>query len=181
MTTPKAPKSYLSKRDLSKRKTIGIALVLVVVFAVWGFQIHARRSAEAAARPAPQLSSAATNDLRQLMETKVHQDYTAMSFTIWHDRPLTNEKMNAIALASGRIIQDAKVLEKFEVTYKQQGWSTQDVQYFADKRAQLSHVAEELNRAAQKHDEAQVVSFFMHMDNTCQSCHKRFRPDLSWT
>jgi cytochrome c556 len=182
MTMPKAPKSDLSKRDLSKRKMIGIAMVLVVVFAVWGFQIHARRSAEAAAaRPAPQLTSAATNDLRQLMETKVHEDFTAMSFTIWHDRPLTNEKMNAIALASGRIMQDAKVLEKFEVTYKQQGWSTQDVQYFADKRAQLSHVAEELNRAAQKHDESQVVSFFMHMDNTCQSCHKRFRPDLSWT
>jgi cytochrome c556 len=177
MTKPNVPKPYLSKR-----KTIGIALVLVVIFAVWGFQIHARRSAEAApARPVPQLTSAASNDLRQLMETKVHEDYTAMSFTIWHDRPLTNEKMHAIALASGRIMQDAKLLEKFEVTYKQQGWSTQDVQYFADKRAQLSHVAEELNRAAQKHDEAQVVSFFMHMDNTCQSCHKRFRPDLSWT
>jgi hypothetical protein len=26
-----------------------------------------------------------------------------------------------------------------------------------------------------------VTSFFIHLDNTCQSCHRRFRPDLSWT
>jgi len=84
-------------------------------------------------------------------------------------------------VASSRIMQAAQGLQTFEATYKQQGWSAQDVQFFNDKRLQLSHVAEELNRAAKNHDESQVVSFFMHMDNTCQSCHKRFRPDLSWT
>ena len=104
-----------------------------------------------------------------------------MSFTIWHDRPLTKEKMDAIAEASSHIVQAAQGLEMYEATYKQQGWSAQDMKFFDDKRLQLSHVAEELNRAAKSHDESQVVSFFMHMDNTCQSCHKRFRPDLSWT
>ncbi len=165
-----------------KPKVAGIAVVLAFIFAVLGFQIHARRSAETAvpaAAPAP--LNVANNDLRQMMETKVHQDYTAMSFTIWHDRPLTKEKMDTIAVASSRIMQAAQGLQTFEATYKQQGWSAQDVQFFNDKRLQLSHVAEELNRAAKNHDESQVVSFFMHMDNTCQSCHKRFRPDLSWT
>ena len=165
-----------------KPKAVGIAVFFAFAFAVWGFEFHSRHSAEAGSRgPAPQTSSKANDDLRQIMETKVHQDYTAMSFTIWHDRPLTKEKMDAIAVASSHIVQAADGLEMYEATYKQQGWSAQDVKFFDDKRLQLSHVAEELNRAAKSHDESQVVSFFMHMDNTCQSCHKRFRPDLSWT
>lgn len=165
-----------------KPKAVGIAVVLAFAFAVWGFEFHSRHSAEAAkAGPAPSTSSKANDDLRQIMETKVHQDYTAMSFTIWHDRPLTGEKMDAIAVASSHIVQTAQHLETFEAAYEQQGWSAQDMKFFDDKRLQLSHVAEELNRAAKNHDESQVVSFFMHMDNTCQSCHRRFRPDLSWT
>jgi cytochrome c556 len=42
-------------------------------------------------------------------------------------------------------------------------------------------VAEELKQAAKKRDKGKVESSFEHMDGTCQSCHKRFRPDLSWT
>jgi cytochrome c556 len=38
-----------------------------------------------------------------------------------------------------------------------------------------------LQRAAREHDSHQVFNNFKRMDNTCQSCHKRFRPDLSWT
>jgi cytochrome c556 len=167
-----------------KPKGVGIALVIAVAFgfAVFGFEFHSRHSAEAgSSSPAPRASSKANNDLRQIMETRVHQDYTVMSFTIWHDRPLTGEKMDAIAVASSHIVESAQGLESFEATFQQQGWSAQDMKFFDDKRLQLSHVAEELNRAAKNHDESQVVSFFMHMDNTCQSCHKRFRPDLSWT
>jgi cytochrome c556 len=25
-----------------------------------------------------------------------------------------------------------------------------------------------------------MINFFMHLDTTCQSCHKRFRPDIQW-
>ena len=165
-----------------KPKAVGIAVLLAFAFAIWGFTFHTRHSAEAgSSSPALRASTKPNEDLRQIMETKVHQDYTAMSFTIWHDRPLTKEKMDAIATASSHIVQAAQGLETFEATFEQQGWSAQDMKYFDDKRLQLSHVAEELNRAAKSHDESQVVSFFMHMDNTCQSCHKRFRPDLSWT
>ena len=165
----------------SKPRLLGIVTVLTLLFAVWGFEIHARHSAEAA-RPVPQVSSAASNDLRQLMSTRVHEDRTGLSFTIWHYCPLYKRKNGFHCVpASGRIMGAAKGLEPFEATYKQQGWSAADVKFFNDKRLQLSHVAEELNRAAKNRDESQVVSFFMHLDNTCQSCHKRFRPDLSWT
>ena len=176
----------------SKPKVVGIAIVLAFVISVLAFRFHGRHAAEvAASAPASQqslnltnVSSASNrsgnNDLRQVMETRVHQDYTAMSFTIWHDRPLTNVKMDAIAAASSRIAQEAQGLEAFEDAYRQQGWSAQDVKFFEENRLRLFRVAEELNRAAKNHDEAQVVSFFMHLDNTCQSCHKKFRPDLSW-
>lgn len=163
-------------------KVAGIAAVLVFVFAVMGFEIHARHSAAASASmPMPKPSTAGNSDLRQIMENSVHHDYTAMSFTIWHDRPLTSTKMDSIAEASSRIAQAAQGLEAFEDAYRQQGWSARDVKFFDEKRLQLSQVAEELNRAAMHHDAPQVVNFFMHMDNTCQSCHRRFRPDLSWT
>ena len=62
--------------------------------------------------PRPQTTGKANDDLRQVMEAKVHKDYTAMSFTIWHDRPLTKEKMDAIAEASSHIVQAAQGLEK---------------------------------------------------------------------
>ena len=103
-----------------------------------------------------------------------------MSFTIWHDRPLTPTKMDSIAVSSSRVIDLTKELTGYAAIYKQQGWSNDDVKFFEEKRLQLSRVAEELNRAAKKHDSSEVINFFMHMDNTCQSCHKRFRPDLQW-
>ena len=116
------------------------------------------------------------------METKVHTEYTYMSFTIWHDQPLTAEKMDSIAAASGRIMDiAAHDLSSYEPVYRQQGWTDEDVQFFDNKRLQLTQVAEELQKAAQKHDSSQVTSFFLHLDNTCQSCHSRFRKDLSWT
>lgn len=89
--------------------------------------------------------------------------------------------MDAIAASSARIMSVARTLDSYETEYKQQGWNEDDVKFFNERRLQLSRVAEALNKAARKHDSGQVVNFFMHMDNTCQSCHKRFRPDLSWT
>jgi cytochrome c556 len=105
-----------------------------------------------------------------------------MSFTIWHDQPLTVEKMDSIAAASGRIMDiAAHDLSSYEPEYRQQGWTEEDVQFFDNKRLQLTQVAEELQKAAQKHDSSEVTNFFLHLGNTCQSCHSRFRKDLSWT
>jgi cytochrome c556 len=183
---------------MNKPKVVGIAIVLAFALSVLALRFHSTHAPEVAASAntassqhaldvttvssgSNQASKMTGNDLRQVMEVRVHQDYTMMSFTIWHDRPLTNDKMDAIAAASSRIAQEAQGLEAFEDAYRQQGWSTRDVKFFDENRLRLFRVAEELNRAAQNHDEAQVISFFMHLDNTCQSCHKKFRPDLSWT
>ncbi|HSM85166.1 MAG TPA: cytochrome c [Candidatus Limnocylindrales bacterium] len=165
---------------MTKSKLLGLVVVVAVAVAVVGYQVHARRTAAGSAAVRPPVSQQSAN-LRQVMESRVHQEYTHMSFIIWHDQPLTPDKLDTIADSSGRIMETAKGLDSFEAAYQQQGWSAQDVKFFEEKRLQLSRVAEELQRAARKRDSAEVVSFFMHLDNTCQSCHKRFRPDLSWT
>jgi cytochrome c556 len=161
------------------RKLLGILSAAIAVIGFGGYAFHTRHSASAASAPA--LTPAAGANLRQVMQTRVHHEYTFMSYTIWHDQPLTDEKMDAIAASSDRLILIGHDLNGYAAVYRQQGWSREDVDYFEEKRVQLTRVAEELKRAAQKHDSAQVTSFFMHLDNTCQSCHRRFRPDLSWT
>lgn len=167
---------------MTKLKLLGCVGVVAVGLATIGYQVYTRHSAAASSElQLPSQQSQVSVDLRQVMQAKVHEDYTYLSFTIWHDRPLTSSKMDSIAVTSGRILSVAKGLDSYEAAYRQQGWSPQDIQFFDEKRLQLSRVAEELQKAAQKHDGPQVINFFMHLDNTCQSCHKRFRPDLSWT
>lgn len=166
-------------------KTLGFLIAVVALCGGLGiYEVHARHAAVAAAAPsaAARPARAVHGDLRQVMETKVHTEYTYLSFTIWHDQPLTDAKMDAIAAASGRIMDiAAHDLSSYEPEYRQQGWTDEDVQFFDNKRLQLTQVAEELQKAAKRHDSSQVTSFFLHLDNTCQSCHSRFRKDLSWT
>ncbi len=162
------------------RKLLGIVTAAIaVILALGGYGFHVRHSAAAASATAAAPPAGA--NLRQVMQTKVHHEYTFMSYTIWHDQPLTDQKMDAIAASSDRLILVGHDLNGYAAAYRQQGWSREDVDYFEEKRVQLTRVAEELKRAAQKHDSAQVTSFFLHLDNTCQGCHRRFRPDLSWT
>ena len=161
------------------KKAILISALLAGVAAIaFGYKAYTARVAASA--PTAAANTAAREDLQKFMQTDIHHEYTFLSFTIWHDRPMTPEKMDTIAASSSKVMRMAQDLDKFESTYKNQGWSDDDLQFFEDKRLQLSRVAEELNHAAQKHDSTAVVNFFMHMDSTCQSCHKRFRPELQW-
>jgi len=161
---------------MSKLRIIIFTLIFTGALTFAGYKFHSRPVAASAGAARPQTS----DDLRRFMQSRVHQEYTFMSFTIWHDRPLTPEKMDSVAAASSRVIDLSKELSDYGVIYKQQGWSNEDVKFFEEKRLQLARVAEELNRAAKKHDSTEVINFFMHLDSTCQSCHKRFRPDLQW-
>ena len=156
-----------------------ITLVGICVLAFAGYKLrteHVTASAPSSAAHPRQNNE----DLRRFMQARVHQEYTFLSFTIWHDRPFTDAKMDSIAASSSRVMDISKELTAYATVYKEQGWNSDDVKFFEEKRVQLSRVAEELNHAAQKRNSAEVISFFMHLDNTCQSCHKRFRPDLQF-
>src|SRR5690348_11479607 len=93
--------------------------LLVGIFAlgvvVGGYEFHVRHVAAAAASQTVQLPQ---GNLRQLMQSRVHQEYTFLSFTIWHDQPLTPEKMDSIAASSGRIMGIAHDLTAYEPVYK---------------------------------------------------------------
>ena len=162
------------------RLRVGIlATLFTCMLALAGYRlrtVHVTASVPAGTHPAVQNRE----DLRKFMQARIHQEYTFLSFTVWHDRPLTAQKMDNIAGSSAHLVDMSKELTAYAAIYKEQGWSNDDVKFFEEKRLQLSRVAEELGHAAQKHDSPEVINFFMHLDNTCQSCHKRFRPDLQW-
>jgi cytochrome c556 len=149
-----------------------------LIFAGYKFRsghVTASATAEHSVKPVP-----VNEDLRRFMQARVHQEYTFLSFTIWHDKPLTPAKMDSITKSTAKMMDMAKELNNYEAVYREQGWTDEDVKYFEEKRLQLSRVVEELNHASQKHDSQEVVNFFLHLDSTCQSCHRRFRPDLQW-
>ncbi len=164
---------------MNRKRVAFFALLIAGVLAFAGYRFH-NRPVTASAPAVPQANPQMREALRQFMESKVHQEYTFLSFTIWHDHPLTPAKMDSIAASSSRVVDLSKELTTYAATYKEQGWSSEDVKFFEEKRLQLSRVAEELNHAAKDHNSTEVINFFMHMDSTCQSCHKRFRPDLQW-
>lgn len=154
---------------------LSVALLLAAGLLYAGHRAYVRRSA-----PTASDGMREQEDLRHLMQTKVHEEYTRVSFTIWHDQPLTAAKMEAIAVASAHIAGVAQELEAYEAAYREQGWSPQDVSLFGEHRRQLARVAGELSSAARSHDETLVVNSFKHLDETCQGCHQRFRRDLAW-
>jgi cytochrome c556 len=162
------------------RIRVGILILLFTgMLALAGYKLrtgHVTASVPAGTHPPAQNR----DDLRKFMQARVHQEYTFLSFTIWHDRPLTAEKMDSIAASSAHVVDMSRELTAYAAIYKDQGWSSDDVKFFEEKRLQLSRVAEELGHAAQKRNSPEVINFFMHLDTTCQSCHKRFRPDLQW-
>jgi cytochrome c556 len=119
-------------------------------------------------------------NLRQLMQEKIHVEFTQISFTIWHDRPLTPSKMESISASATRMAGFANDLQPYSTFLTQQGWSKDDAQFFDQQRLQLSHVSTELDQAARRRDQKQITSFFMHLETTCNTCHHRFRPDLSY-
>ena len=162
------------------RTRVGVLVLLFTcMLALAGYRLHTGHvTASVPAGTHPPVQN--RDDLRKFMQARVHQEYTFLSFTIWHDRPLTPEKMDSIAASSVRVVNMSKELTAYAAIYKDQGWSSNDVKFFEEKRLQLSRVAEELGRAAQNHNSPEVINFFMHLDTTCQSCHKRFRPDLQW-
>ncbi|MCU1254654.1 MAG: hypothetical protein JWM83_953 [Candidatus Angelobacter sp.] len=162
------------------RIRVGILVLLFTcMLALAGYRLrtgHVTASVPAGTHPPAQNRE----DLRRFMHASVHHEYTFLSFTIWHDRPLTPAKMDAIVTSSTHVVDMSKELTAYAAIYKDQGWSSDDVKFFEEKRLQLSRVAEELGHAAKKRDSSEVINFFMHLDTTCQSCHKRFRPDLQW-
>lgn len=128
---------------------------------------------------APTNTHVAHQDLRQLMQDRIHVEFTQMSFTLWHDRPLTPSKMDSISTSATHMAGYATDLQQYATVLNQQGWSRADVQFFDQNRLQLLRVSAELNQAARQRDQTQMTNFFMHLETTCNACHHRFRPDLS--
>ena len=162
-------------------KVLAAVLLVGGVLGFAGYRIYSRVSRPArftATGNDPDFSRFAT--VRDMMQSGVHQEYTAISFTVWHDQPLTPAKLDSIAAAAARMVSLARELDALGGKGKLQGWNTPDREFFHQKSVQLYNVAQELNQAAQERDAHHIAALFDHLDHACQSCHQRFRPDLQW-
>ena len=117
------------------------------------------------------------SDLRHLMRAGLHEEFTFLSYTIWHDDPLDEKKMEAIAGSAENIIVAAQDAESCPSAYKHAGNQVDD-RFFEARVQDLTQVAQKLQSAAKRHDSQQLGNLLGEMDNVCQSCHSRFRPDL---
>ena len=74
------------------RIRVGIlAALFTCMLALAGYRLrtgHVTASVPAGTHPAVQNR----DDLRKFMQARIHQEYTFLSFTVWHDRPLNGAK-----------------------------------------------------------------------------------------
>jgi cytochrome c peroxidase len=113
--------------------------------------------------------------LSHLMEKGIHEQYTFLSFNIWHRSPLDEGEMKAIAEAAGKMEDLAGKLPK----YKRVSWTDSMQGAFDTKSLRLKKLIENLQRAALDNDEPTVTSLFALVENSCQSCHAVFNKDLA--
>jgi cytochrome c peroxidase len=113
--------------------------------------------------------------LSHLMEKGIHEQYTFLSFNIWHRSPLDEGEMKGIAEAAGKMEDLAAKLPK----YKRNSWSDTMQGTFDTKSLRLKKLIENLQTAALDNDEPTVTSLFALVENSCHSCHAVFNEELA--
>ncbi len=116
--------------------------------------------------------------LHHLMEEGIHERFTYLSFTIWHDSPMTSEKMDTIAESALVLRQMAEIIPDHSPRYLQVEWAKEDQNLFNEKAAELSKVAQKLAETASKRDRKGTEKLFKQLEASCQDCHNMFNKAL---
>jgi cytochrome c556 len=150
-------------------KKIALLLLLTFVFA------------QAQSKPQAQGNTAGDNsfkNLHQLMEEGIHDRFTYVSFTLWHDTPLTTEKLEAIAESAMELRQLAENIPAFSPRYLQAEGAKEEQNLFNAKAAELSKVSQRLAETASKKDKKGTQLLFKQLEASCQDCHNTFNKVL---
>ena len=118
-------------------------------------------------------------NLRQLMEEGIHERFTFLSFTLWHDPPMTPEKMDAIAQSAIQLRQLAETITAHRPRYLEAESRKDDRKAFDTGVAELSNSAMMLAEAATRKDKVRTENLFDRVEASCQSCHARFNKALA--
>ncbi|HEY7545729.1 MAG TPA: cytochrome c [Blastocatellia bacterium] len=113
------------------------------------------------------------------MEEGIHERFTFLSFTLWHDPPMTSEKMEAIAQSAVQLRQLAETIIAHRPRYLEAEWRKDDRKAFDAGAAELSNSAMMLAEAATRKDKTRAENLFNRIEASCQSCHARFNKALA--
>ena len=147
--------------------TVILSLLLVGTFA----QTHARVK-----RSGPQSKEFAS--LPQLMKDGIHEQFTFLSFTIWHDSPLTEEKLNSVARSASHLKELAVRIPAFKASYFRK-YPGEDLAMVDADAAEMENLAQSISRAAANGDEKSLEPLLARLENNCNSCHTKFKQELS--
>lgn len=149
-----------------------IVLVLAIIGAI--AQVQSRPLARSQT-----VGEESFKNLHQLMEEGIHERFTFLSFTLWHDPPMTSEKMDAIAGSAIQLRQMAETITALRPRYLEAEWMRDDRKAFDAKAAELSNSAMMLAEAATRKDKRRAKNLFDRVEASCQSCHARFNKALA--
>lgn len=117
-------------------------------------------------------------NLHQLMEEGIHERFTFLSYTLWHDQPMTPEKMDAIAQSANQLRQLAEAIPSFRPRSLQGESMKDDQKAFDAVAAELSNSAMMLAEAATVKDRTRTENLFDRLEASCRSCHTKFNSAL---
>lgn len=149
-----------------------IVLVLTILGVI--AQLQSRPSAQSQAA-----GEVSFKTLHQLMEEGIHEHFTFLSFTLWHDRPTTAEKMDAIAHSAAQLRRMAENITALRPRYLEAESMKDDQKAFDAATAQLSRSARMLAEAAARRDKARAKRYFDRLEASCRNCHTRFNKALA--
>jgi hypothetical protein len=148
-----------------------IALLLMMIFAL--AHLPSRLSAQSNAPGENSFKS-----LHQLMEEGIHERFTYVSYTLWHDTPMTTEKMDTIAESAMELRQMAEALPAYSSRYVRMEGEKDGQNLFNIKAAELSKLSQKLAETASKRDKKGTENLFKRLEASCQDCHNTFNKAL---
>jgi hypothetical protein len=127
----------------------------------------------------PRVSSTVSSEyssLAKLMQEGLHEPFTELSFIIWHDKPLTPEKYEALRIAALKVRDIATQIPAF----RRSRWTGEEIAFYENHAMRLADLAGYLAEAAKRQQQDHVVHHLMDLESTCQKCHATFAPDLKF-
>jgi cytochrome c556 len=116
--------------------------------------------------------------LPKLMKEGVHEQFTFISFTIFHNAPLDADKLQHLAKTASRLNHLAKQIPGFKSDYLG-SLAEQEGAALESAAEDLSKAAETLSTAASRGSEDQFELLFEKLETACNNCHAKFRKELA--
>jgi cytochrome c556 len=112
------------------------------------------------------------------MEDGIHERFTFLSYSLWHDPNMTPEKMDEIARSADQLRQFAEAIPAFRPRHLDVDGMKDDQKIFDAQAAELSDSAMMLAKAATMRDTARARDLFNRVAESCRSCHAKFNKSL---